>query len=958
MFPDDEDKAPSDDDVVFLSNRVIPDQEVLYGRIEGAHVLAYQVPFPSTASMHFATAGHWPSIRCTINREPSKNIQITVKDSKDMTFGAIDNRTAAALVPLLDSPHLKVHVSARLDARKRKENEDAGRQTSDMYRVTLNLYGPRSRSVAIGKWLSQKNVWLGTPIVVEAGVEVCNPHAADRMQKVADLYNQNRFNIRSETRKVENIGNSVSKIMEDMSSAEDIPEMEAPAGIRTELKRHQKQALWFMTQKEQPRKIGVNAKDCNSFWRLGRTHRGLAYVDSIRDVEYTGVPEEVLGGLLGDVMGLGKTLSILSLVVALKDQAEQWATGNNPSITSRAMPKCNPQNQNIKTTLLVCPLSTTSNWEDQIKEHLQEGTLSYYLYHGASRTSQIDILAKHDVVITTYSTVQRELMSANTKKRSSPLSRVNFFRIVLDEAHCIREPSTQSFQAIVSLESQRRWALTGTPIQNSLKDLGSIVRFLRLEPYDDPIRFAAVSDPLKLENPTQEALRRFRALVSSFALRRDKDKIGLPPRKDIEEWLELSDRERDIYERVQRRFGVMFKKIKGQMGQVTQSGQVGQEKLHIDKQVWNELLKGMMYMRLVCAHGIDLLDVRERQNYEGQIAAEAIDLDAEEEEEKRADQEDFHMDYKTVKAYRIFYFMTQQNECRCAWCDDEIELPSGDDNPESKYTEFAYFLSCFCLVCRSCYKKPEDRKKSTLFEMGRCRSCGDSNIDSGFIPITPYTYEMFEESSYLGRGKGHSKVLGNYTGPATKTQALMRRLLEDKKRNQEIAARNDNREEGIMEEKPIKSVIFSSWKTHLDLIEKALNDHGLGNFVSLHGKLKLADRTKVIEKFRDDDKTHIMLATLGAGGVGLNFTAASKVYIMEPHYNPAVIAQAVDRVHRIGQTREVTTVRFLMKNTIDQQVHEVSLNKLKMAEMGLTGKKKETDSEKLARLQGAYGQTL
>ncbi|KAI5304981.1 hypothetical protein KEM56_005558 [Ascosphaera pollenicola] len=548
-------------------------------------------------------------------------------------------------------------------------------------------------------------------------------------------------------------------------------------------------------------------------------------------------------------------------------------------------------------------------------------------------------------------------------KRSSPLSQVNFFRIVLDEAHCIREPSTQSFQAIVSLEAQRRWALTGTPIQNSLKDLGSIVRFLRIEPYDDPVRFAAVSDPLKHENPSQEALRRFRALVSSFALRRDKDKIGLPPRKDIEEWLELSDRERDIYERVQRRFGVMFKKIKGQMGQVTQAGQVGQQagqppKLHIDRQVWNELLKGMMYMRLVCAHGIDLLDVRERQNYEGQIAAEAIDLDAEEEQENQADQEEFHMDHKTVKAYRLFYFMTQQNECRCAWCDDEIELPSVMDYPESRQAEFAYFLSCWCLVCRGCYKRPEDKKKSTLLEMGRCKSCKEGNIESGYIPITPQMYQMFEESSYLGRGRGQSKVLGNYTGPATKTRALIRRLREDKAKNEEIMKRNESREEGAVKEKPIKSVIFSSWKTHLDLIEKALNDHGLGNFVSLHGQMRLPDRTKVIEKFRDDDKTHIMLATLGAGGVGLNFTSASKVYIMEPHYNPAVIVQAVDRVHRIGQERQVTTVRFLMKNTIDQQVHEVSLDKMKMAEMGLTGKKKETDSEKLARLQGAYGQTV
>ncbi|KAI5289142.1 hypothetical protein KEM54_004326 [Ascosphaera aggregata] len=950
----DDDRQPlSDDDVVFVGDRTVPDHEVIYGRVEGAWVLAYQVPYPTSTAMRFATPGYWPSIRCEARRQAGNNIHIPVVDSIGMTFGAIDNRVAAALTPLLDSTAMKVRITIRLDMRKRKENEEAGRQTSDMYRVTINLFGPRSRAGSIGQYLSRKNVWLGPPIVVEAGYEVCNPHATDRAKRATQVYNQNRWTVRSETRKAEDISNAVNRIMEEISTAENIPEMETPQGVKTPLKPHQKQALWFMTQKEQPRKIGRTAKECNSFWRLERTHRGLVYIDDIRNVEVFHRPDEVFGGLLGDVMGLGKTLSILSLVVSSKDLAKQWVENTSTGVTAPGMPRGPSDLPNIQTTLLVCPLSTTSNWEEQIKEHLEENSLRYYLYHGSSRTSQPAELAKYDLVITTYSTVQRELTSK--KAKPSPLLQVNFFRIVLDEAHAIREQATQSFKAIITLEAQRRWALTGTPIQNSLKDLGSVVKFLRLAPYDSNNAFAAVSEPLKYDKPSEEAIKRFRSLVVTFALRRDKDKIELPERKDVEEWLHLSDMEKTVYEYIQRKFGVHIKRLKAAIsqsdhtGSAAQSGPLAQKK-PLNSQVYRELLRGMMYMRQVCAHGIDLLDVDERRSYQGQIAAEAIDLDAE------GDTSDIMMNQRNLQAYKDFYFLDHQDQASCAWCDDSIELPETQDHPECEKVEYAYILACSCLVCRGCFQAEEaEAGRRPVGTRMQCKTCKAANVNLNYVSITPEAYKKFKESRYVGRGKGKSKVLGDYTGPATKTKALLRRLLEDKAKNDEILARNATKQPGDTTlEKPIKSVIFSAWTSHLDLIEIALKMNDLNNYVRLDGTMDLDKRGKAIEKLRDDDTVHIMLATLGAGGVGLNFTVASKVYIMEPQYNPAVVAQAVDRVHRIGQQSEVTTVRFIMKDTIEQQVHQISLNKLRMAEMGLGGKKAATRRDTLAMLEGAY----
>ncbi|KAJ1914322.1 hypothetical protein H4219_004842 [Mycoemilia scoparia] len=137
-----------------------------------------------------------------------------------------------------------------------------------------------------------------------------------------------------------------------------------------------------------------------------------------------------------------------------------------------------------------------------------------------------------------------------------------------------------------------------------------------------------------------------------------------------------------------------------------------------------------------------------------------------------------------------------------------------------------------------------------------------------------------------------------------------------------------------------KSVIFSQWTHLLDLIEKSLKKHGL-KFTRLDGTMSLAARKTAIHKFENDPTTNIFLISLKAGGVGLNLTCASHVFMMDPYWNPSVERQAIDRVHRLGQKKLVTVTRYVIKDSIEERIMELQKRKSKIMEVSLLDKKRE-----------------
>ncbi|KAL1855158.1 hypothetical protein Plec18170_004574 [Paecilomyces lecythidis] len=920
--------AAADDDLQVTGANDLSNQRVCYGKIESASIQAHMVPKPSAKNIFGDSLHDWPSIRLGIHHQPSMGNRIEVSDPHNHVFGAVDAKTAAAIVPLLDTPALKVDISARLDVRKRSPDEWPWQQCSALYRASINLYGLRRNAELVGRHLGQHNVWLGTPSLVEQGVPVFNPHAERRRAQISHTPTaaRGRPGISYEVRTAEEVNNAVTKMFDQLKSAENIPEMEPSPLIVTPLLRHQKQALWYMTEKEKPRKFGPNEEDNNSLWRLEYRGNGVKrYREIISGMILSEEPPQTLGGLLADMMGLGKTLSILSLVMATLPESRNW----EQRIPSADLVRGSPGIRNTRTTLLVSPLSAVNNWVTQIKEHLTEGAISYYIFHGPSRTTDVDELAKYDLVITTYSIILSELSRRGTKRGVSPLTKMNMFRIVLDEAHTIREQNAAQTQAILRLNAERRWSVTGTPIQNRLEDLISVTKFLRLFPYDDRSTFSAAILS-KFKSGDANVLTSLRVFVDSFTLRRVKDKIDLPPRHDKIVSLTFSEKEKELHDFFKRESNVMMNVI------------ASESKTKMGGRMYHHVLKAMMILRQVSAHGKELLDKEDRERIKGLSVHDAIDL------EEGANDPPAATDRK---AYEMFSLMQDSSADLCASCGKRLEEKYTETGAVDKKEPIAVVLPCFDVVCTDCFSAWKDlfhgQPDFSSVNQIRCPVC-EGWIPSAYSTITPLGFqEYWETQAQAKQSRKHAKSLGEYEGPHTKTKALISHLLDTVEENKALGEN----------EHPIKSVIFSAWTSHLDLIEIALNDNGITGYARLDGTMSLAARNKALDTFRDDDRITVLLATIGAGGVGLNLTSASKVYIMEPQYNPAAVAQAVDRVHRLGQTREVTTIQFIMKDSIEEKIAELAKRKQQLADMSMNrGRidKKEVQEQRMREYRSLF----
>jgi len=162
-------------------------------------------------------------------------------------------------------------------------------------------------------------------------------------------------------------------------------------------------------------------------------------------------------------------------------------------------------------------------------------------------------------------------------------------------------------------------------------------------------------------------------------------------------------------------------------------------------------------------------------------------------------------------------------------------------------------------------------------------------------------------------------------------QAAIHPGLIDPKREDEPGAKMDLLLDQLREviEADHKALVFSQFTSMLALIRRRLDAENI-RYEYLDGKTK--DRAAPVERFQNDPEVKLFLVSLKAGGLGLNLTAAEYVFLLDPWWNPAVETQAIDRTHRIGQTRSVFAYRLIAKDTVEEKVLQLQASKRDIAD--------------------------
>lgn len=745
-------------------------------------------------------------------------------------------------------------------------------------------------------------------------------------------------------------------------------EMDTPEELNITLLKHQRQALCWMFERERS------------------------------DNKPLGHPR---GGILADDQGFGKTLSLISLM-----------------LTNRPPQRPNSSNRVAWGNLVVAPTSILQQWVGELRDRIDAlYRPKILIYHGSKRVRDPYELVKYDVVITSYGVLVQEypkeekIWDARTQKLvkkirpKGPLYRVGWYRVILDEAQSIKNRQSDTHKASRALHSQCRWAVTGTPIQNSIDDIYAKFLFLGYEVVSSHkewnSRYKKMLEGSVSQMRRERAFKQFQLLLGPILLRRAKhDKIDgkpiipLPARTVRVLELKFSRTEAEYYHAQE----VQAVRDMNRLMNDT-----------IERNVLTSALVILLRLRQACNHP-KLCE----WNMSGIFKFSEDELDV------------MDMRMRTKSLFRSLDSNVQDRLYRelepgsstahtCPVCmdiltSDGIVTRCGHFFCKSDFDEWAKSHDT-CPTCRTTLSEGESmpidlvrmevhalaRRKQREAEQ-KSKPPSDIKLEKRENSIAARLFSKREDSSDDEATSLEAPVKKQRAenGNAVVATAMknVKDEVEEVKQEQELVLKTptrgvrDRRGRGrgrrgapsrrarapapqsqeqdeieeveagpspvsqpatsikirtfiseyrkIVETTDDKVLCFSQWTRMLDLVEERLVVEGF-EFARLDGTQTIEERAEAVKMFQSRSKCRVFLISLQAGSTGLNLTVANRVFLLDSWWNPAVEDQAIDRVHRIGQKKDVEIIKMKIVNSVEERILALQDKKREVAD-GVLGK--------------------
>ncbi|KAJ3208218.1 hypothetical protein HDU67_006938 [Dinochytrium kinnereticum] len=567
--------------------------------------------------------------------------------------------------------------------------------------------------------------------------------------------------------------------------------------------------------------------------------------------------EQGLNGILADEMGLGKTLQTIAFLAHLIEM-KVWGP-----------------------YLIVSPLSTLSNWVAEV--HRFAPTLKVLLYHGTAlerktlRQDHMSVLnSDFPIIVTSYEIAMRDRRY---------LQKINWKYIIIDEGHRLKNFNCRLMRELKTYPCANRLILSGTPLQNNLAELWSMLNFLMPDIFQDLEDFEGWFDFEDLnegndkkildKQATDSVVTNLHQILKPFLLRRVKTEveIDIPKKKEFLLFAPLVPRQKELYDAC----------VKG-LGRL------------------REFLKN---------------EIEEKRAGTFQGSASKSSIEDVETNQDVASQRDGADDEPSKTGRRKSSRISERDMSYKENISDDEFFTAMEKKAEK-------------------VEKPDDEAKKIQKEAARI--VGGQSLQNVIMQLRkicnhPYLFNIDIDEAGDNAIKQPRKVQ-----PSTGRKGKKRAENEVAVRLPEIVACSGKM---LMLERLLprlfeeghKVLIFSQMTRMLDVLAEWFEVVKNWKYCRIDGSVPLETRRQQIAEFNTSPDCNVFLLSTRAGGLGINLTAADTVIIFDSDWNPQVDLQAQDRVHRIGQTKPCIIYRLVTSGTVEKKVLDRASSKRKLEKL-------------------------